>query len=485
MFTRRQFLQITTATSVASLLPKNLASAAFRPAAAKPNILLIMVDDLCPTSLGCYGASGVKTPNIDRLARRGVKFERAYCQFPICNPSRASLITGRRPHNIGVLSNFPDDVYRNKLPGVVALPQLFRESGYFTGSVGKIIHHGTNPEGNPAEEQDPKSWDVCRGPMEVINEKQKGEHANYTAKLNGDGRQANWCWWLAEECEDDALPDHLIASNAIQLLEEHREKPFFIAVGFHKPHDPYVAPKKYFDMYSPGSVTLPDEPGDRTAIAPMAVSRADRFAKFSAEDRLALKRAYYACTTFVDAQVGRLLDTLDRLALWDNTIVVLVADHGYHLWEHGHWGKVTVYEPSCRVPLVVWAPGLQGMGKGTQGIVESLDLYPTLAELCGLRPPAGLAGASFSAQLKDPSAPGKDAAYTELFEDKNATNDKKRNGQSVRTSQWRYTEWDDGCTSLFDHVKDPGEYYNVASSPEHKETCARLSGLLKTNCKTA
>ncbi|MEI6569284.1 MAG: sulfatase/phosphatase domain-containing protein, partial [Verrucomicrobiota bacterium] len=235
----------------------------------------------------------------------------------------------------------------------------------------------------------------------------------------------------------------------------------------------------------PGTTKLPAEPADRSPHEPGATPQNDRFANFKEEERIALKRAYHACTTFTDGQIGRVLDAMDRLKLWDNTIVVLLNDHGYHLWEHDWWGKPTTFDLCARVPCIVWAPGMSGMGKSARGIVESLDMYPTLAELCGLTPPSVLEGKSFVPLLQDPSAEGKEGAYTIMREGKPDKSGRTAlDGRSVRTDRWRYTEWNDGNVALFDHDKDPGEYYNLARKPEHKDTCAQLKSILHKIQKT-
>ena len=227
---------------------------------------------------------------------------------------------------------------------------------------------------------------------------------------------------------------------------------FFIAGGFNKPHDPFVAPSSCFDLYASGTAELPKEPVDRSPIQKWATPKNDLFDDLTDAERIALKRAYHACTSYTDGQIGRVLDAMDRLNLWDNTVVVLLIDHGYHLWEHDWWGKATTYDLSARVPCIVWAPGLAGMGKNSRGIIESLDMYPTLAELCGLKAPGFVEGKSFAPLLKDPSAAGKEGAYTIMrgLPDK-LTGEIKMDGRSVRTDRWRYTEWSNGDIALFDH----------------------------------
>jgi uncharacterized sulfatase len=431
----------------------------------RPNVLFIVVDDLC-CDLGCYSVA-VKTPNLDRLAARGVRFDRAYCQYPVCNPSRTSFLTGRRPDETGVLDNLTP--FRTKMPDVVTLPQLFRTNGYSTTSLGKIIHAGLDAAGNTVRYQDAKSWDDCRG-FEATPLGRKGEGRNVTG---GAMKVLNW---LAAEGNDEDQPDGRIAAAAVQVMEGSRGRPFFLAVGFHRPHDPFHAPKKYFDLYPPEKIVLHHPPADRTPDLPLAIPRKSPVYKLAGRDALEFRRAYLACTSFVDAQVGKLLDALDRLKLWDNTIIVLIGDHGYHQGQHDWWLKFTLFERCARTPLIVWASGVRGMGRPAAGLVEFVDLYPTLTELAGLTPPAGLAGTSFRPLLEDPARPGKRAAFTQV---------ERGSGRTVRTDRWRYTEWEAGKkgAELYDHTNDPQEYHNLAGRPELAAVERELRELLHTGGK--
>ena len=290
------------------------------------------------------------TPNIDRLAAKGVKFNRAYCQYPVCNPSRASFLTGKRPDELGIVSN--GVALRKKWPDIVTLPQLFRENGYYTAGLGKLLHMGLDDEGKQTLFRDAASFDLFYRPLETAR---RSEPRGRGRKL-GDGSIA-WAHWLAAEGGDEAQPDGMIAEEAVRLLDEHHDKPFFIGVGFHKPHDPFIAPKEYFAHYPMEEVKLPEEPEDRTPLVSIPSPITSR--RSSTSDRREFKRAYHACTTFVDAQVGKLFAAMDRLDLWDNTIVVLLGDHGYHLGEHGWWNKVTIFELGARAPLMMWVPGAE------------------------------------------------------------------------------------------------------------------------------
>jgi uncharacterized sulfatase len=406
------------------------------------NVLLIMADDL-NTRLGCYGSKEVKSPHIDELARVGVRFEHAYSHYPICNPSRAALLSGRRPGTTRVLDN--NTPPRKYLPGVAFLPEYFHENGYFTARVGKIAH---GPFNNHVR------WDASFDPPKDKT----------SSRVN----------WLATTNDDANEPDGFSARKAVQLLETNRDKPLFIAAGFDKPHLPLVAPKKYFDLYALDAIPLPSEPKDVRKGAPWVAftSRGGPWSNAN-EERQAIA-AYYACISFIDAQVGVLIEGLKRLNLMDRTIIVVTSDHGFHLGEHGGlWRKSTLFEESARVPLIVWAPGITNGGAACPRVIEHVDLYPTLAELCGLPQPPGLEGRSFAPLLKEPSTASDKAAITVFVRGTVIGNIV---GQSIRTEQFRYTEWDSGRrgTELYDHAVDPHEWTNLAQRAENKATVEEL-----------
>jgi iduronate 2-sulfatase len=427
------------------------------------NVLFIAADDL-RNDLGCYGHPLVRSPNIDRLARSGTRFDRAYCQYPICNPSRVSLLTGLRPDTTRVLNN--TTFFRRQLPDVVTLPQLFRKHGYFTTRLGKIYHGARDME-------DPQSWDVALYPEGTARGKE-GEGRNLT-----EGR-VPWCRWLAAEGGDEDQPDGQIAREAVRLLEEQAKapgkQPFFLAVGFHKPHDPFVAPRRYFDLYPLERLNPPRDPADRSPELPLAIAGRwkTEFDRFTDRERREFMRAYYAGTSFMDAQVGKVLDGLDRLKLAENTAVVFFGDHGYHLGERGWWNKNTLFELSARAPLIVRLPGMKAPGKSCARLVEFVDIYPTLADLCSLPAPSNLEGRSFRPLLNDPGRPWKEAAFTQVQRGMTA-------GRSVRTERWRYTEWGGGAqgAELYDHESDPGEYRNLAADPKHAPWVEKMKRLLK------
>ena len=434
-------------------------------ALAKPNVLLIIVDDLRP-ELNCYGVGAVKSPNLDRLAAQGMKFELAYCQYPVCNPSRASMLTGLRPDATGVLDNTTP--FRSKLADVVTLPQHFRRNGYFSAGLGKVFHRGGSLADVRHEMDDPRSYDELKY-FQPSPTGDKGEGRNVT------GGKIDWCRWLAAEGTDEDQPDGQIAAHAIRLIQRHKDGPFFIAAGFHKPHDPFVAPRKYFELYPLDSLKLYADPPDATRLLPQSISGKwhELFKQFTEQDKREIQRAYYAGTSFVDAQIGKLLDALDRLDLAKNTIVIMLGDHGYHLGERQWWNKNTLFEFSCRVPLIVRVPAATNAGQACRRPVELVDLYPTLLDYCQLDSPHKLAGHSLRTLLENPDAKWDKPARTQVQRGRIA-------GRSVRTERWRYIEWDQGRegAELYDQEKDPGDYHNLADQPQFKDVIAQLKPLL-------
>jgi uncharacterized sulfatase len=420
-----------------------------QPAQRKLNCVFIAVDDL-NTALGCYGHPLVKTPNLERLAARGVRFQRAYCQYPLCNPSRISLLSGRRPDTTRI---YLDGVAaREFLPGVELLPEYFRRFGYVTARVGKI--------GGDAR------WDTSLKAARV--EKEGG-----VLKLE----------WRVTKNNDEDEPDGQTARQIARLLEKNKDKAFFIAAGFGKPHLPFVAPQKYFDLYPPERVELPKEPANVRKNVPAAAFKHKGDDVLSEAQKRQATAAYFACITFMDAQLGVLLDALDRLALWDNTVVVFWSDHGFHLGEHGGlWRKASLFEECVRVPLIVCAPGKQ-KGAVSPRLVELVDLYPTLTQLCGLPEPDGLEGASLVPLLDDPARPWKKAAFMQVLHGKN----QDVMGRTVRSERYRYTEWDEGKqgAELYDHDTDPRELTNLAADRNHAETLAELRQMLKDGWRKA
>ncbi|MFN3484640.1 MAG: sulfatase [Planctomycetota bacterium] len=433
-----------------------------------PNVLFIMSDDL-NTDLGCYGHPLVRTPNLDRLAARAVRFERVYCQFPLCNPSRASLLTGLRPDTTKVYENATH--FRTHVPEAVTLPQLFARHGYFVARVGKLYHYGVPSQIGTPGLDDPPSWHAAVNPRG--REKDEEDRCiYYTGKPASLGGSLTW---YVSEGSDEEQTDGKVASEAIRLMEDHRDRPFFLAVGFYRPHVPCVAPKKWFDLYPPERIALPEEPAghlDKIPGPALAVRPPDY--GLDEEKRRLMIRAYYASVSFMDSQVGRVLEALRKSGLEDRTIVVFASDHGWQLGEHGQWQKMTLFERSARVPLLVAAPGARGNGRASPRTVELVDLYPTVADLAGLPIPPGLEGESLRPLLEDPQAPWSAPAYTQV------RRGPRLMGRSVRTERYRYTQWDEGRAGaeLYDYERDPREFENLASDPRHAETVAQMKRLL-------
>ena len=456
---------------LAAVLAACIAVGVVRAAApARPNVLLIMSDDLAAT-LGAYGHPLAQTPHLDALARRGVRFDRAYCQFPHCNPSRASMMSGLRPNTTRVTGN-ADNLYQN-LPGVVTLPHLFRQHGYATARSGKIFHLGV-PSGAESMD-DPQAWDFGR-PFADERPYPAARDSVVTVKTgNKEGLP-----WQEIPGDDDRLIDGQIAKVAVDWLERRdAAKPFFLAVGFHRPHLPFVAPAKYFDLYPFDKITLPPAPADDEADIPLPARNGSvgQYAMTATPDqRRAAIRAYLATVSYMDAQAGRVLDALRRLGVADNTIVVFTGDHGWHLGEHNLWHKRSLFEESARVPLIVHAPGARANGRASRSVVELLDIYPTLCDLAGVPAPAKLEGKSLRPLLADPAVTLHDGAFTQARRGANAANW----GRSVRTPRWRCTEWDEGKNGieLYDHDADPHEYTNLASDPRHAGVLKELRALL-------
>jgi uncharacterized sulfatase len=377
----------------------------------KLNVLFIAVDDM-NNDLGCYGHTLVKSPNIDRLAARGVCFNRAYCQFPLCSPSRCSLLTGLRPDSTRVFDLKYH--FRQGLPDVVTLPQTFMRNGYFVARVGKMYHYGNPGDIGTSGLDDRASWSEHFNPAGRDKTALEPDIMNYTPKRGLGAAMA----FLADKTgQDEEHTDGKVASQTIALLEKHKNEPFFIAAGFYKPHCPWITPKKYFDLYPVAKIALPNLLLDTESAYPrlaLASTQPWPYCGVTPDQARECKAAYYAAISFVDAQIGRLLDSIDRLGLRENTMIVFWSDHGYHLGEHGLWFKQSCFEESARVPLIVSMPGLKSAGQTSPRVVELLDLYPTLTDLAGLAAPKNLQGVSLRPLLKRPQAEWDRPAFTQV-----------------------------------------------------------------------
>lgn len=459
--------------------------------AAKPNVLFIAVDDL-RAELGCYGSDHIISPNIDKLAATGVRFDRAYCQQAICGPSRASVMTGLRPDSTDVHGNRTH--FRKTHSDIVTLPQHFKNHGYHAQSMGKL-YHGVFPPGssNTAADTfgDEASWSVPTfrpGPRYYYTEEGIEAAKATFAKMYGEG---DWTQKLvfgpateAPDVDDSVLYDGQVADRAVKTLKELKssDKPFFLAVGFIKPHSPYIAPKKYWNLYDAEKIALAEDQtlpefklsGHGSGELRRYTDQQKRGA-ITESDQRKVRHAYYACISYIDAQVGKVLDELENQGLAENTIVVLWADHGYHLGEKGLWGKTTNYELNARVPLIIRAPGKKGNGKVSPALVELVDLYPTLADLAGLPVDEKLEGISFAPLMDDPDKIWKKAAHTQFTRG-------KHRGYSIATENYRYVEWYEISTGnlvakeLYDHTEDLNETSNAAE--KHSYAARHFSRLL-------
>jgi arylsulfatase A-like enzyme len=432
------------------------------PAAApKLNVLFLMADDLRP-ELGCYGNKLIQTPNLDKLASRSVRFDRAYVQFPLCNPSRASLLTGRYPTTTGVLEN---TTWWGALhPDWVSLPRHFKNNGFAALRSGKIFHGGMDDADAWTEGGEPRKFE---GATNTAKKGQIASNSDRIVKLDGDGESHN---------------DYKAATRAIEHLERHKDKPFFLACGFTKPHSPPTAPQKFFDLYDVTKIPLPPDFAAKPAApagfpeASVPKRNSDLFIGRDASEAEAREviRSYWASTSFMDAQAGRVLAALDRLGLREKTIVLFWGDHGYHLGEKGKWSKHgSLFEIGTRVPLLISAPGTKGNGQVSPRIVETVDLFPTLVELCGLPKLPGLQGDSLVPLLNNPQAAWSHPAFT--------VSKSGSLGLAVRTEKWRYAEYDGGKAGamLFDAQADPHELKNLANDPKRAQTVAEMKALLK------
>ncbi|MDB4583729.1 sulfatase [Draconibacterium sp.] len=469
----------------------------------KMNVLFIASDDMS-SDLNTFGNPDVFTPNFDRLAAMGVVFNKAYNQAPLCAPSRASLMTGYLPDKTGVYDLGP--TFREALPNAVTLSQMFKNNGYYTCRIGKIYHQGVPSQIGQAGHDDPASWTMTYNPI--------GKDKTDEYKLVADAPMLGT--YLAMDCNDDEITDAISANIALSILRQRtgnatasayggyrqgrvNPQPFFMALGFYRPHIPYMAPKKYFDMYPLDKIKLRENPDNDWDNKPHAAAwTLPLNGGASKEQQKKAIQAYYACISFIDAQIGKLLDGLEEFELIDNTIIVFWSDHGYNLGEHGQWQKQALFEKSSKQPLLISVPGLP-KGTATDAIVQMVDIYPTLAEITGFDAPDDLAGHSLVTLLKDPDAEWNYPAFTlqartlnpraregqskYSFNPNVRSNNPTIFGRSVRVKRYRYTEWDEGRagSELYDYETDPNEFNNLANNPDFKDTVKELSEILHSN----
>ena len=423
------------------------------------NVLFIVADDLTKT-LGSYGHPVVKTPNIDRLASMGIQFENAYSNYSVCNPSRSSFLTGMKPETTTIMDNTTH--LQDVIGDWVTLPALYKKNGFYTMSLGKIFH--TSKE----EDNDFNSWNEMYS-FKNTDIGNTGEGRNLT---NG---ALNWCRWLAAEGTDEDQMDGQIAEKAVEFIKTNREGPFFLAVGFQKPHDPFIAPKKYFDMYPLADCNPPVLP-ENWESPNFAIPNSSKaiFKNFTDQDKREFLRSYYACSSFLDAQVGKLLDALQESGKLENTIIFFLGDHGYHLGEHDHWNKVTLFEKGTSAPFIIANQGESASDVNSNAMFEFIDIYPTLAELSSLNYiPENLEGRSFVSVIEDPSLPFREEVRAVI----------KRGtvlGKSVKNKEWRYVEWANGTkgVELYDQINDPMEYNNLADDSKYATVISTMKSLL-------
>ncbi len=442
----------------------------------RPNVLLIMSDDL-NTALSGFGHRHCKTPNLDRLARRGVSFHRMYCQFPVCGASRSSMMNGLYPYSTGDLKN--TTIFRKYRPDAVTLSQLFLNNGYYVARVGKIFHMGIPQEviDGTAIADDPESWG------ETYNIRCGEQNLPGKKIQHSPGWQSSQTFQRVEATDGDlAMADGLAATKTIELMKTHRDKPFFIACGFVRPHVPLVAPSEYFRMYPEQEIVLPQVPSNDLDDVGQATKayKTNESLKITAEQMPGILSAYYGCVSHMDSQVGRLLDAIDELGLKKKTIVVFTSDHGYHLGEHHKWQKQHLFEETTRVPFILSAPWLGKMhGKSTKHMCELIDLYPTVSSLCSLTPPEYIQGQDMRPILEE--------VETNQWTKDSVFSVSTREGASLRNGSYRYTEWARGAkgTELYDLKNDPGEFENVVDRPEYRAIREDLANQMKKKRKSA
>ncbi|MEM1221951.1 MAG: sulfatase [Verrucomicrobiota bacterium] len=431
-----------------------------------PNVLFIVVDDL-NVDIPSYGHPQVKTPHLDKLRERSMQFNKAYCQYPLCNPSRNSFLSGLYPGTSGNLNNA--DHIRDLIPDIVTLPQLFKLNGYRAISTGKIFH-----------QRDPQSWsqisDMYTSGLLPMDREPSFYHQGQEGQTKGEGallgdETVPWFEWRSVTEGEEFLKDFQIARATINRIDEIAADgvPFFLGVGFARPHDPFFAPKRFFDLYPLDSLKLPQTPADASSVPDYAFYHVfkDAFDQMTHEEKLRAMQAYYAGTSYMDEQLGRIMDHMEAKGLLENTVIVFIGDHGYQVGEKDYWNKAVLFERSCRAPMLITTPGMALAGESTDRIVEFIDIYPTLAELCGLEPPENLDGLSLVPLLNDPAAPRREIAYSYCNADR-----------SVRDTRFRYTVWKGGSDALYDHKRDPGEHYNLADNPEYASVLTRMRSLI-------
>lgn len=467
--TRRSFLASTALAAPALLLSQ-------KSAAERPNVLFIASDDM-NNALGCYGHPMVNTPHLDRLAASGMRFDRAYCQYPVCGPSRASLLTGLRPDSTHIFEN--NISVRDKLPDVVTLPQLFKNNGWRSVRAGKMYHMDVPGSVGTNKWDDPPSWDVAISPPG------KEQHTAGKGRNITEGKsRARWDA-IAFPGDGKDQADERATEIAIETMNKHKDGSWFLGLGYLRPHLPHVAPERFFDMYPLNSIEpVVNPPGDLDDIpqaSEIAINSRANDMGMNQNDKKEAIRAYYASVSYMDWQVGRVLSELERLNQRRKTVVVFWGDHGWHLGEHHRWHKRSLFEESMRAPLLISAPGRKGNGKASQRLVEFVDIYPTLAALASLRPSDNLEGQSLVPLLDNPSRAWKLAAFSVV------TAPGGIEGRCAVTDRYRYIRWTGPHPDeeLYDRQTDPREYTNLSKKPEHATVLRKMRGVLDGGWRAA
>ena len=452
----------------------------------RPNVIFIVCDDL-NTHVSTSGYPHIQTPAFEKLASSGITFKRAYCQYPVCGPSRASFLSGLYPESTGVTDNNTD--MRDARPATVTMPQAFKEQGYWTAATGKVFHNPKMDPGElvwnektffrndemPLEAEARKAFEAEHGSVKGQKKRELWKEFQLTYSTQTRGQAPGYG---PSGLEDHQHKDGKNVAQVLSWLDQRSfgAKPFFIAVGIHKPHVPFLAPQAYFDLYPRQELNFVAPPPDFWDHVPnrAMVKRYEGFGFELGVENDALRReymqAYHACVSFIDVQIGAIFDKLRATDLWEDTVIVLTSDHGYQLGEHFMWGKVTLFEICNRVPLIIRAPGITKPNSVSQGLTELVDLFPTLAELCGIATPGNLQGRSLVPMLKDANAPGKKAVYTVVTRGQNF-------GKAIRTIRWRYARWPDG-EELYDLTTDTEEHANLAGKKSYAALLKTMRGLM-------
>lgn len=454
----------------------------------KLNVVLIASDDLS-ISMQTFNNPKVKTPNLDRLAQKGVVFNYAHNQYPLSGPSRASIMTGMRPDRTQVYDLIAS--FRDSHPNAITIPQLFKNEGYYTARVGKIFHAGVPNDIGMDGHDDPQSWMIKYNP--IGRDKTEEQNViNYTPWRGNKNKIGSTLSFLPIDATDDELTDGIVANVAVSLIEntvKWQNKPFFIAAGFYRPHCPYIAPRKYFELYPIDKIELPEQRINDWDNKPEAAKFTNPLNwGLTEKQQKEVLQSYYASITFMDAQVGKILDSIETLGIADNTIIVFWSDHGYNTGHHGQWMKQSLFDQVTRTPLIISIPGMKSNGKKTNNHVEFIDIYPTIAEACGLKVPDLVQGVNLAPILNEVNIEWNRPAFTQVQRTKKTSDSKEKKvfwGRTVRLGDFRYTEWDEGKegVELYNYAIDPNEFTNLAGNMTYEKEQKKLQKILHKSYK--